>query len=320
MPAPTPPALTLAERPGEDDAAAIERLLDQLWTERGRADNTLSAYRSDLSLLARWLAARGDSLLSADTDALRAYLAERGRQPAPARSRGSFSARSQARLLSALRRFYRFLLRDGQRADDPTLPLAAPRLPRSLPRSLSAAQVEALLAAPPLDDPLGLRDRAMLELMYASGLRVSELVGLRLDRLDRLRGVLLVLGKGGKERLLPVGEQALDWIGRYLDEVRPQLARGQASEALFLARHGEAMTRVNFWQRLEAHARVAGLQGRLSPHTLRHAFATHLLDHGADLRVLQTLLGHSDLSTTQIYTHVSRQRLRQLHERHHPRA
>ncbi|HVT36376.1 MAG TPA: site-specific tyrosine recombinase XerD, partial [Nevskiaceae bacterium] len=243
------------------------------------------------------------------------YLAARGSD------RGEkFGARSQARLLSTLRAFYRFLIAERQRDDDPTARIASPKIGRRLPRTLSEQDVENLLAAPDEEDALGLRDKAMLELMYASGLRVSELVTLTLPRLDAERGVVQVIGKGGRERLVPMGELAMDWLRRYLRRARPELADGRASDTVFLTARGEGMTRHNFWHRLKAHARAAGIKAALSPHTLRHAFATHLLEHGADLRVVQALLGHADLSTTQIYTHVSQARLAQLHAAHHPRA
>lgn len=299
----------LAAGPAPEDAAAIARFLDRLWMERGLAANTQAGYRSDLSLLARWLAVRGGELVTAGEADLREYLAARPLNP-----------RSQARLLSALRQFYRYLHAERQRADDPSAALESPKLGLRLPHSLSERDVEALLEAPPVEDPLGLRDRAMLELMYASGLRVSELVKLPLPRIDVHRGIVQLIGKGGKERLVPMGEPAMDWIGRYLAEVRPQLLARQASDWLFLTRRGGPMTRQNFWHLIKRHALQAGITAPLSPHTLRHAFATHLLDHGADLRVLQSLLGHADLSTTQIYTHVARARLRELHQQHHPRG
>jgi integrase/recombinase XerD len=314
--------LPLAPLPNLEDQAAIDRLIDALWLERGLAAHTQDAYRSDLVLLARWLAAQGGSLLTADASQLRDYLAARGRQHAQrGRSRKEgFSARSQARLMSSLRRFYRFLVREGQRPDDPSLRLSSPRMPKPLPKYLTGPQVEALLEAPDTATPLGLRDRAMLELMYASGLRVSELVTLQRPGLSLERGLVQIVGKGGRERVVPVGEVAVDWIAQYLREARPDLVEGTATDALFVSQRGDAMGRHNFWHIIQRYARQAEIPVKLSPHTLRHAFATHLLEHGADLRVVQTLLGHRDLSTTQIYTHVTRARLRELHARHHPRA
>ncbi len=323
--------LQLAVEPTDEDRAGIERVLDTLWIERGASKNTLDGYRSDLGLIARWMAPRGIELARAGEADLRDYLAARGRAHAAASSTAGgrssasspgrrFSAGSQARLLSALRRYYRFLLRDGVRGDDPTARLHSPKLPRALPKYLEMRQVEQLLDAPDLGTALGLRDRAMLEVMYASGLRVSELVGLRHHQVQVERGLVQVVGKGGKERVVPMGEPACDWIREYLRRARPELADRHRSDDLFITARGAAMTRHNFWQIIKRYARVAGITSALSPHTLRHAFATHLLEHGADLRVVQTLLGHSDLSTTQIYTHVTRARLRDLHAKHHPRG
>nr|WP_293245005.1 site-specific tyrosine recombinase XerD [Panacagrimonas sp.] len=314
--------LTLAPTVTQEDAAGIERVLDALWVERGVSRNTLESYRSDLSLLARWLAPRGIELAQAGESDLRDYLAARGQAHAAAGASRErrFSPGSQARLLSALRRYYRFLIRDGLRGDDPTARLRSPRLPRPLPKYLDGPQVDRLLEAPDTGTTLGLRDRAMLELMYASGLRVSELVGLRHHQVQLDRGLVQLVGKGGKERIVPMGEPAQDWIDRYLHRSRPELAGNVRSDDLFITARGEAMGRNNFWHIIKRYARAAGITSTLSPHTLRHAFATHLLEHGADLRVVQTLLGHSDLSTTQIYTHVTRTRLRELHARHHPRG
>lgn len=306
-----------------EDAAAIERLLDLLWIERGSSKQTIDAYRSDLSLFARWLARRDMPIAQAGETDIRDYLAARGRLHTQLRGEDrslQFSARSQARLLSSLRRFYRFLLRDGQRKDDPTARLTSPKLPRALPKLMEQKQVEDLLEAPDTEAPLGLRDRAMLELMYASGLRVSELVNLKRHQVSLGRNLLQLVGKGNKERIVPIGEIAEEWLERYLKRARPTLAHGQESDWLFITHHGGPMTRHNFWHLIQRYAKLAGIRQHLSPHTLRHAFATHLLDHGADLRVVQTLLGHADLSTTQIYTHVSRLRLKALHARHHPRA
>jgi integrase/recombinase XerD len=230
------------------------------------------------------------------------------------------SARTKARRLSCLRRYYQFLLREGEISADPTVRLHAPRLGRALPHTLSEADVDMLLAAPIVDDQLGLRDRAMLEVLYATGLRVSELVGLHSGQVNLRQGVVRVTGKGGKERLVPLGDEAVAWLQRYADQARGHLLGGRASNALFVSRRGGAMTRQTFWHLIKRYARRAGIQGKLSPHTLRHAFATHLLNHGADLRVVQLLLGHSDIATTQIYTHVAAERLKSLHARHHPRG
>lgn len=312
-----------AEQARADDAAAIERLLDLLWIERGSGAQTLAAYRSDLMLFARWLATRDVAIAEAGEADIRDYLAMRGRLHEQMRGKDrslQFSARSQARLMSALRRFYRFLVRDGQRKDDPSARLTSPKLPRALPKHMEQAQVDQLLDAPDVASPRGLRDRAMLELMYASGLRVSELVNLKRHQLSLQQNLVQLVGKGGKERLVPIGEIAEQWLRDYLAQARPELSRGQESDWLFVTSRGGPMTRHNFWQLIQRYAAKAGIRQHLSPHTLRHAFATHLLDHGADLRVVQTLLGHADLSTTQIYTHVTRVRLRDLQQRHHPRA
>ena len=294
------------------DEALLEAFLDQLWLERGLSPATLAAYRADLLGLGQWLAARGRGLLQARRQDLLDYLARRleaGARP-----------RTAARLLSSLRAFYRLQVREGRLRADPAALLEGPRLGGPLPGTLSEAEVEALLEAPDTGTPLGLRDRAMLELLYACGLRVSELVGLHTGQLLPDPGVLRVTGKGGKERLVPVGEVALAWVERYLREARPALLRGRPSRHLFVTARGGGLTRQAFWERVKAHARRAGIGRPLSPHTLRHAFATHLLNHGADLRALQMLLGHSNVSTTQIYTHVARERLRELHRRHHPRG
>lgn len=298
----------------------IEGFLERIWSELGLADNTLSSYRNDLEQFAAWLAAQQpvSALGSCRRDELFAYLAARS-QPIPGRKRG-YSARSTARLLSALRHFYRLLQRDGQIAEDPTLLVDAPKLPRSLPKALAESEVENLLRAPP-DTALGLRDRAMLELMYATGLRVSELVGLRADQVNLRQGVLRVTGKGGKERLVPIGELATDWLQRYLSESRPVLVKGARVDALFVTARRAGMTRQMFWILVKKHAQAVGIASqRISPHVLRHSFATHLLNHGADLRALQMLLGHSSLSTTQIYTLVAKEGLKRLHQQHHPRG
>lgn len=296
----------------EEDLALIEAFADTLWVERGLSENTLAAYRADLQGLAIWLAARGGTLLIARRDELLDYLALRVQQGA--------RPRSTARLLSSLRQFYRHLIRQGRITADPSARIDAPKLGRALPKSLTEAEVEALLAAPDPGDLLGLRDRTMLEVVYATGLRVSELVHLTVDQVNLRQGVVRVTGKGRKERLVPFGEEALVWLERYLREARPQLLRGQLSDILFPTQRGTGMTRQAFWLIIKRYAAKACITKSLSPHTLRHAFATHLLNHGADLRVVQLLLGHSDLSTTQIYTHVARERLKSLHARHHPRG
>ncbi len=291
----------------------LERFLDALWMERGLSRHTLAAYGADLRGFAAWLAAGpGRTLAEARREDLLAYLAHRAAQGA--------SLRSSARLMSSLRRFYQYLVREGIRDSDPSARIEAPRLGRPLPKSLTETEVEALLAAPDTERCLGLRDRAMLELLYATGLRVSELVALPLTRLNLRQGVVRVAGKGGKERIVPLGEEAAHWLERWLREGRPALLKARGSEALFVTARGGAMTRQAFWHLIKRYARAAGIGHPLSPHTLRHAFATHLLNHGADLRALQMLLGHSDLSTTQIYTHVARERLKELHAVHHPRG
>lgn len=304
-----------------EDAAVIERFVDRLWMERGLSKNTQASYRSDLALFSRWLAPRGVALAQAGEAQLKDYLAARGHAHERAEQlRERFKSRSQARALSSLRGFYRWLIADRQRADDPTARIASPRLGRRLPQTLGENDVANILAAPDVSTPLGLRDKAMLELMYASGLRVSELVSLQIPRVNLEQGVVQVRGKGGRERLVPMGEPAMDWVRKYLGRARGELGARAASDWLFLTARGEPMTRQNFWHLIKRHARHAGVQVPLSPHSLRHAFATHLLEHGADLRVVQSLLGHADLSTTQIYTHVARERLKAVHARHHPRA
>lgn len=295
------------------DQAHLDRFCDALWLEDGLSPRTLASYRSDLGRFAHWLAGRNVALAAASSAEVEAYLAHLFGQ-------GRLKARSAARALSSLRRFYRRLARDGERSDDPTALTASPRIPRSLPKSLTEAQVEALLDAPDIRTAEGFRDRVMLEVLYATGLRVSELVGLPVASVSLDMGVARVLGKGSKERLVPLGEEALDWVGRYLRETRGALLDGQQSPALFVTRRGGPMTRQAFWLRIKQHAVRAGIRSAVSPHVLRHAFATHLLNHGADLRVVQMLLGHADISTTQIYTHVARERLKQLHRQHHPRG
>ncbi|MBI3938308.1 MAG: site-specific tyrosine recombinase XerD [Betaproteobacteria bacterium] len=297
----------------EPDASLLDEFCDALWLEDGLARNTLESYRRDLAQFAQWLGARYGRDLTAATHAdLLDYLAFRVRSRAKAATTG--------RQLSSLKRFYRFLLRQGRIGADPSLNIDAPKLPRGLPETLTEEDVEHLLGAPDTGDALGLRDKTMLETLYATGLRVSELVGLELAQVSEDMGIVRVLGKGAKERLVPLGEEALAWIGRYLAEGRPRLARRRASNALFVTNRGKPMTRQAFWCLIKRHAKRAGLAKLVSPHTLRHAFATHLLNHGADLRVVQLLLGHADISTTQIYTHVARERLKQLHAKHHPRG
>ncbi|MDG1581493.1 site-specific tyrosine recombinase XerD [Pseudomonas sp. GOM6] len=294
------------------DHPLIDRYLDALWLEKGLSVHTRASYRSDLGLFNEWLQARDLSLENAGREIILDHLAWRLQQ--------GYKSRSTARLLSGLRGFYRYLLREGLIAEDPTLQVELPQIGRPLPKSLSEADVEALLAAPDLDDPIGMRDRAMLEVLYACGLRVTELVSLTLEQVNLRQGVLRVFGKGSKERLVPLGEEAILWIERYQQEARGLLLGGRPSDVLFPSLRGEQMTRQTFWHRIKHQALVAGINKPLSPHTLRHAFATHLLNHGADLRVVQMLLGHSDLSTTQIYTHIARARLQELHAQHHPRG
>ncbi|MBG6081433.1 site-specific tyrosine recombinase XerD [Rubrivivax gelatinosus] len=293
-------------------AASIDRFVDALWIEDGLAPLTLAAYRRDLELYAGWLARRHGKRLDDSREAdLLAYVAER---------HAATRATTANRRLTVFKRYFRWALREHLVAADPTLRLQSARQPLRVPKSLSERQVEALLAAPETDTALGLRDRAMLELMYASGLRVSELVGLKSVHLGLAEGVLRVVGKGSKERIVPFGEEAHGWLVRYLGEARAAILGGQASDALFVTARGGAMTRQAFWLLVKKYARDAEILVPLSPHTLRHAFATHLLNHGADLRAVQMLLGHADIGTTTIYTHVARERLRQLHARHHPRG
>jgi len=300
------------------DAALIAFFIERAWSELGLADNTLANYRLDLAGYSRWLAAHGASLATSDRVQLQRYLGERSAKGGS--SGKGYKARSNARLLSCLRHFYRLLVREGRIEADPSLLLDAPKLPRSLPKALSENEIEGILRAPP-STPLGLRDRAMLELMYATGLRVSELVGITAAQVNLRQGVLRVLGKGGKERLVPLGDEAAHWLARYVGEARPQLLKDGRSEALFVSNRRAGMTRQMFWTLVKKHALAAGIaSARISPHVLRHSFATHLLNHGADLRALQLMLGHSSLSTTQIYTLVAKEGLKRLHEKHHPRG
>lgn len=294
------------------DLSALTRFLDAAWLQRGLADNTRMAYRSDLEQFAQWLLLRGQTLEQVRRDTLLEYLSWR--------LETGYKARSSARFLSGARGFYQYLLEEGSIIENPTLQIELPQIGRSLPDTLSEADVEALLAAPDIEEILGLRDRCMLEVLYACGLRVTELISLTLDQLNMRQGVVRVMGKGSKERLVPLGETALDWLVLYIKEGRGQLLSASATDVLFPSQRGQQMTRQTFWHRIKIHAKVAGITKPLSPHTLRHAFATHLLNHGADLRVVQMLLGHSDLSTTQIYTHVARARLQAIHSEHHPRG
>ena len=294
----------------------IDRFLDAIWSERGLSNNTLAAYRRDLQGFDKWLSeqhAHITNLFSVDKSLLQQYLAFRGQTGA--------KASTMARVLSSLRGFYRYQVRTGALAEDPTALIASPKLGRLLPETLSERQVNALLEAPEILDPIGLRDRAMLELIYATGLRVSELIGLEISQVSLQQGVLRVMGKGNKERLVPMGDEAVEWIERYQLESRPLLIQGKGtSEHLFVTQRGSGMSRQAFWYLIKRYALIAHIHQKISPHTLRHAFATHLLNHGADLRVVQLLLGHNDLSTTQIYTHVAQARLQELHQKHHPRG
>lgn len=298
---------------GEADERALDAFCDAIWAEHGLARQTLDSYRRDLAGLARWRDGRGGGLAQVDRAGLFDYLASR--------TRDGYSPRSNARLLSTLRAYFAWAMRRGDRTDDPTALLESPRLPRLLPKALSETQIEALLAAPDVESHHGLRDRAMLELMYACGLRVSELVNLPATAVNLRQGVLRVTGKGSKERLVPLGEEAQHWLERYLGQARPQLAGQRVLAWLFVTEAGAAPSRQQFWQTVKRHAAAAGIDpARVSPHGLRHSFATHLLNHGADLRALQMLLGHSSLSTTQIYTLVAREQLKKLHAMHHPRG
>ncbi|UST70294.1 site-specific tyrosine recombinase XerD [Pseudomonas moraviensis] len=294
------------------DHPLIDQFLDALWLEKGLSDNTRDAYRSDLALFNGWLQEKNLELINAGRELILDHLAWRLEQ--------NYKPRSTARLLSGVRGFYRYLLREKLISVDPTLRVDMPQLGRPLPKSLSEADVDALLKAPDLSDAIGQRDRAMLEVLYACGLRVTELISLTLEQVNLRQGVLRVMGKGSKERLVPMGEEAIVWVERYMRDGRQELLGGRPSDVLFPSQRGEQMTRQTFWHRIKHQAKVAGINKSLSPHTLRHAFATHLLNHGADLRVVQMLLGHSDLSTTQIYTHVARARLQDLHAKHHPRG
>jgi len=290
----------------------LDRFLDAIWAERGLSENTLEAYRRDLMKLMDWLAKKGEILISAGREDLLQLLAEEvaaGRSP-----------RSLSRYLSGYRQFYRWLVRERIITQDPTTLIESPKLGRGLPKALSENQIEALLEAPDTTRPLGLRDRAMLEVMYATGLRVSELCGLQLANLNLNQGVIRIMGKGQKERLVPLGGEAEDWLTRFLSDVRPGLLKGSQSPFVFITARKTSLSRQAFWYMVRRHCRQAGIDKTISPHMLRHSFATHLLNHGADLRVVQLLLGHSDLSSTQIYTHIAREGLKRLHQAHHPRG
>ncbi|MCP3908613.1 MAG: site-specific tyrosine recombinase XerD [Oceanicoccus sp.] len=296
----------------KNDNPVIDLYLDALFMEKGLSQNTLASYRRDLVHFDRWLVTQSVALLKVQKTDIHSYLSFRLQKKQ--------SARSTARLLSCLRGFYQYQLRESQISLDPTLDIESPQLPKTLPKSLSEEDVEGLLAAPDINEPLELRDRAMLELLYASGLRVTELVSLQVGQLSMTQGVVRVMGKGSKERLVPTGEEALLWLQRYMQQARPLLLGAKMSDVMFPSKRGTMMTRQTFWHRIKIYAQRAGITRPLSPHTLRHAFATHLINHGADLRVVQLLLGHSDLSTTQIYTHVARERMKDLHAEHHPRG
>jgi integrase/recombinase XerD len=292
--------------------AILDDFIDRIWLEEGLSRNTLDSYRQDLTQFATWLEKAADKdLFHVEQADIQRYLAFKFPTSKP---------RSVSRLIASLRRLYRFALRENKISIDPSLQIESPKLPRSLPKSLSEEDVEALLKAPNVEDDIGLRDRAMLELLYASGLRVTELVNLKVTEVSLSEGVVRVTGKGSKTRLVPMGEEATDWITRYLNKGRPHILARRLSYSLFVTNRGDAMTRQAFWYLIKRYALQAGIHKPMSPHVLRHAFATHLLNHGADLRVVQMLLGHADISTTQIYTHVARERLKLLHSMHHPRG
>jgi len=296
----------------KDPRVVIDRFLDAIWAERGLSENTLDAYRADLMALNQRLTSRDVNLVKASRADLLEYIAWR--------VEGGAKPRSTARQLSSFRRFFRYLLREGAIAEDPTAQIAMPKIGRALPQSLTEEEVEALLGAPNVSEPLGHRDRAMLELLYATGVRVSELINLKMSQLNLNQGVLRIIGKGDRERLIPLGDEAQDWLKEFIEGARVEILLERQTEYLFPTRRGDRMTRQAFWHIIKRYAKKAGIAKKLSPHTVRHAFATHLLNNGADLRVVQLLLGHSDVSTTQIYTHVARERLKELHARHHPRG
>jgi len=291
-------------------ANLIDQFLDAIWVEQGLSKNTLSAYQSDLKIFAKWLEEK--PILDVETKDLSAFLASR--------YKAGIGNRSSARILSSLRRFYGYFIRENRISIDPTTLIESPHIGRSLPVSLSEYDVELLLNAPEVTNPLGFRDKTMLEMLYATGLRVSELVGLKFDQISFRQGVVRIIGKGNKERLVPVGEEAMSWLDAYMNQARKTTLGERQSDYLFVTNRADGMTRQAFWHIIKRHAKKAGIIKELSPHTLRHAFATHLLNHGADLRVVQLLLGHSDLSTTQIYTHIARERLKELHSTFHPRG
>ncbi|PSB87851.1 site-specific tyrosine recombinase XerD [Photobacterium damselae] len=297
----------------ENDNVVIERFLDAMWMERGLSENTLASYRNDLTKLMMWMKEHKLVLESISADDLQRYQQWLFDQ--------DYKQTSRARMVSAIRRVFQYLHREKIRVDDPSAMLISPKLPKRLPKDISEAQVDALLDAPNVDDPIELRDKAMLELLYATGLRVTELVSLTMENISLRQGVVRVVGKGDKERLVPMGENAVDWIEQFLAQGRPILLGEKSSDVVFPSKRAQQMTRQTFWHRIKHYAVLAGIDAdTLSPHVMRHAFATHLLNYGADLRVVQMLLGHSDLSTTQIYTHVATERLKQLHEQHHPRG
>lgn len=298
--------------PSAADRDIINLFLDSSWMEKGLSNHTQESYRRDLSQFAIWLNEKSSGLVVADSVAIQQFLDFRFQQ--------KLSSRTSARFLSCLRGFYRYLLREGVLKENPVALIENPKLGKPLPKSLTESDVEALLAAPDVESPLGLRDRTMLEVLYACGLRVSELVGLTISQINLRQNVVRIMGKGSKERLVPMGEEAALWLERYFREARPVLLNNIPDEIVFPSTRAQPMTRQTFWYRIKYWAEVAGIQAELSPHTLRHAFATHLLNHGADLRVVQLLLGHSDLSTTQIYTHVAKLRMKQQHAQHHPRG
>ncbi|HAS6311387.1 TPA: site-specific tyrosine recombinase XerD [Vibrio vulnificus] len=295
------------------DFGYVEQFLDAMWMERGLAENTLASYRNDLMKLLQWMEAnhyRLDFISLSGLQQYQSYLVDQ-----------DYKQTSRARMLSAIRRLFQYLHREKVRADDPSALLVSPKLPQRLPKDISEEQVDALLDAPDPNDPVELRDKAMLELLYATGLRVTELVSLTMENISLRQGVVRVTGKGGKERLVPMGENAIDWIETFIKQGRPALLGETSSDVVFPSKRARQMTRQTFWHRIKFYAVIAGIDtDHLSPHVLRHAFATHLLNYGADLRVVQMLLGHSDLSTTQIYTHVAAERLKQIHSQHHPRA
>ncbi len=299
------------DRP-KDSKVIIDRFLDAIWMERGLSENTLDAYRADLLALDQRLKERDVKIVDASKADLLDYIS--------LRVEGGAKPRSTARQLSSFRRFYRYLLREGTIADDPTAEIAMPKIGRSLPQSLTEDEVDALLAAPNVSEPLGNRDRAMLELLYATGVRVSELINLKMSQMNLNQGVIRVIGKGNRERLIPLGGEAQDWLRDFIDGARIEILLERQTDYLFPTRRGDRMTRQAFWHIIKRYAKKAGVRKKLSPHTVRHAFATHLLNNGADLRVIQLLLGHSDVSTTQIYTHVARERMKELHSQHHPRG